>query len=92
MSTDAQWDMAVTKFSGRALTVESDKLIAFAAAAEYFEALFSARWPHIRYAAGLWFSRENPFLRKAIAMVVSKSCNSKEAWIFSSTELVLGEC
>ena len=68
MSTDAQWDMVVTNFSGRALTFESDKLVAFFAVASYFDTLFRARWPLVQYAAGLWYSRENPlsFIRQLL--------------------------
>lgn len=93
-STDAQWDMVVTKFSGRARTVESDKLIAFAAAAEYFETLFGARGPHIQYAAGLWFSRENPFsfVRQLVwssqspATVRRPGCFRAPSWSWASID------
>jgi len=60
LTTDAQWDMVVENFSARDLSVEGDKLRAFAAVASYFGMLFKARWPDVRYAAGLWYSGECP--------------------------------
>ena len=68
MSTDAQWDLLVMQFSSRELTEPSDKLIAFSAAASYFDALFRARWPALQYAAGLWYADENPiaFIRQLL--------------------------
>jgi Heterokaryon incompatibility protein (HET) len=68
LSTDTQWDMLVAEFSGRALTMASDKLVAFSAAASYFDTLFRARWPSVQYVAGLWYSDESPlsFLRQLL--------------------------
>lgn len=68
MSTDAQWDLVVINFSGRALTVPEDKLIAFSAAASYFDEMFRARWPAVQYAAGLWYCEESPlsFVRQLL--------------------------
>lgn len=68
VSTDTQWDMVVTQFSGRALTNALDKLVAFSAAASYFHSLFRARWPSVQYAAGLWYSDESPlsFIRQLL--------------------------
>ncbi|KAF2734485.1 hypothetical protein EJ04DRAFT_552646 [Polyplosphaeria fusca] len=68
MSTDAQWDMITESYSGRLLTLESDKLPALSAAAAYFDTLFRMRWPDVRYAAGMFYSEENPrwFIRQLL--------------------------
>ncbi|KAJ2898664.1 heterokaryon incompatibility protein-domain-containing protein [Zalerion maritima] len=59
-STDSQWELAVSGYSRRTLSEATDKLKAFSGVASILGGQFRARWPDVKYVAGLWFTPEVP--------------------------------